>query len=421
MTASLGALALMAVINLNPLLNPHYQDFHQCTDEEVLVYGGANAGKSYSIADKLLLQAVWQKRVPRIKILCLRKTLPSLRRSVVDILERRAKALGFGWNINKNDWHAQVRNLTFVFCSLHTTEDYEKLKSMTDIDLIWINELLEIRERDYEEILRRLRGGQSSFQQVISDFNPEDEFSWVHDRFFVQNIGNARRFHRTIEDNHPDYLKTDRAKREIARLKRTKQYDPNLYRIYFEGKWGRLEGRIFEWDIGPLPECSFDEIFYGGDFGYSVDPAALVKIYRRADEIWVQELIYENELTNIQLGRRMIAMGFQRDDRTVWDSAEPKSIQELVDLGITALPAVKGPDSVRAGIDLAKSLKIHIVEGSDNLAREVKKYVWAKDKDGKSLNVPVENDDHAIKATIYALRTLYGKPQDDSIYEKALL
>jgi len=29
---------------------------------------------------------------------------------------------------------------------------------------------------------------------------------------------------------------------------------------------------------------NFDEVFYGGDFGYSVNPAALVKIYRKADD-----------------------------------------------------------------------------------------------------------------------------------------
>jgi len=409
------------LLNLNPILNPNYKDFHRATDEEILVYGGSNAGKSYTIADKLLAQAIWQPDVPRIKIGCIRKTLPALRRSVLDILTTRARAFGFKFDVNHSAWCARCRNLEFVFCSLNNAEDYEKLRSMTDIDFWWINELLELREPDYEEIMRRLRGGASRFAQAISDFNPEDEFSWVNDRFFVRNIGNVRKFHCTIDKNHPDYLRTDRAKRERARLDSYKTYDKNMHRIFRLGKWGRLEGRIFDWgDPVPLPDIAFDEIFYGGDFGYSVDPAALVKVYRKADEVWFQELLYETGLTNIQLGKRMVGMGFTRKERTAWDSAEPKSNQELYDQGLNAYGVPKGPDSVKRSIDLAKSLKCHIVDGSVNLAREHRRYIYVKDKNGRSTGVPIEDNDHAIKAALYALVTFYKPYANLDIYNKSL-
>ena len=52
---------LAMLINLNPHLNSSHMELFQATDPELVVYGGANAGKSYSIADKLLCQTIWQK------------------------------------------------------------------------------------------------------------------------------------------------------------------------------------------------------------------------------------------------------------------------------------------------------------------------------------------------------------------------
>jgi phage terminase large subunit len=401
-------------MNINPLLNPNYIDFHKSTAFEVWVYGSSNSGKSYSIADKLLLQSVWQKDKPALKAVVARKTLPSLKRTALDIIEKRARTLGLPFDLNKQDLVAQTRNLQWVFLSLNNKEDFNKLKSMTDVDFLWFNELLELREEDYDEGVRRCRGGYSDFAQLIADFNPEDRFAWVFRRGWESPLGKEIvKLHRTVYENHPDYLATDKAKAEIERLRRYKGVDDNQYTIYFEGEWGCLKGVIFNWDIVELPQINFDEIWYGGDFGFSVDPAATMRIYRKADEYWVEEVLYETGLTNQQMGETLKAKGITRQDQTIWDSAEPKSIQELCDLGLTAIPAIKGPDSVRAGIDFLKTLKIHIVDGSMNLIREAKRYTWKIDKNGNSLNVPIEENDHAMAAIRYAIYTRMGgfRPQ----------
>jgi len=401
-------LLLFMSINLNPHLNPNFAEFHQYNGEEVLLYGGAGASKSYSIADKLLLQSIWQKD-KKLKTLVIRKTFPSLRNTALEILKLRAETFGLPFVLNRAAWTVQCHNHKLIFLSLNNKEDYDKLKSMTDIDFVWFNELLELREADYEEALRRLRGGESDFEQIMADFNPVDEYSWVNTRFFQRNINNVKKFHYTIYDNHPDYLKTAKAKRYIQRLKRTKDYDPNLYKIYFEGKWGQLEGVIFNWDVVPLPTTDlnwYDEISYGGDFGFSVDPAALIRIYRKANEFWLQQVIYETGLTNVQLGKKMEEKGIIKGkDETIWDSAEPKSIQALHDMGFIAIPAIKGPDSVKAGIDYMKSVIIHIVDGSEDIIKERKSYVWRKDKNGHSMNIPVDFNNHAISAARYNLFT----------------
>ncbi len=394
----------MRTFDLDPYLNPNHLELFQCADPELIVYGGANAGKTYSIADKLLYQSAWQNDRP-LKALIIRKTFPALRVSVLEVLEKRAKLFKMPFNLNKADWIAHCYNMTFVFQSLNNKEDYEKLRSQTDIDFIWINEVHQLREPDYEECLRRLRGGDSKFEQIIIDFNPIGKTSWVFKRFFEKNIGNVKKLRYTILDNHPGYLALEKTQREVERLKATKAHNENYYKIYFLGHWGDLEGVIFDWDIVRKPPDNPDEIFYGGDFGYSVDEAALIRIYRKADEFWVQQVIYEKELTNIQLGQKMEKAGLDDLVPNYWDCAEPKSIQELYDYPFNAKPCEKGPDSVRAGIDFLKEQKIHIIDGSEDIINEQKSYVWDEDKDGNSLNIPIKFHNHAMDAIRYGIYT----------------
>ena len=400
--------------NINRVLNPCHFELFQSVDPELLVYGGAGAGKSYSNADKLFIQGIINP-TERQKIVVVRKTLASIRKSTIDIIERRAEALRRPFVLDHSSWTARCGNQTWVFTGMNNREDYQKIKSLTDVNFIWINEATELREDDYKELSLRLRGSKSAsrfgFRQMISDFNPIGKTSWIYERFWQRLPGSARKIRYTVLDNpwaEPEY---------VERLKASEADDPNFYNIYFLGEWGELKGVIFNWDVKPLPTFAFDEIFYGGDFGYSIDEAALVKIYRKSDEYWLEVKIYKTGLTNPDLAATAKATGVERWDDTYWDSAEPKSIQELCDHGLNAKPSLKGPDSVRASIDFLKSKKIHIVEGSDDLVKEARSWVWKKDKDGHSLPVPGPGKDHAIKAAIYGIYT-HAKASGQSFAEQ---
>ena len=399
----------METFNLNQHLNPNHVELFGSTDFELVVRGGANAGKTYSIADKLLMQPILQPSVP-LKALIVRKTLPRLRSSTMEIIEKRAKLFRLPFNMNQNTMRAHIGNMIFDFTSLNNKDDYDKIRSITDVDFIWCNEVPELNEDDYEMLRTRIRGGQSSFGQFISDFNPIGKTTWVFKRLFQNNVGNPRKLKYTILDN------PWASKEEIERLKETKTNNPNFYKVYFEGEWGDLKGVIYDWDIVCKTEeqekkstpwrdiINPDEIFYGGDFGYSVSEAAFVRIYRKADEFWVEEVFYETKLTNPDIASKIIKADAQRD-ASYWDCAEPKSIQELSDLGINVLPCEKGPDSVRAGIDYLQALKIHIIDGSEHIVDEQKSYVRKTDKDGNNLPEPVKFEDHTMDAIRYGIFT----------------
>jgi phage terminase large subunit len=389
---------------IEPLLNPHHEAIHRSVSRELLVYGGANSGKTYSIADKLLLQPLWQPGVP-LRCAVVRRTLPSLRRSAYYVLEKRAADLGFPFKPNRNDWTARVFSMTFLFLSMNNEEDFQKLKSITDLDYIWINELPELREADYNELLLRLRGGKGKYDQIIADFNPIGKTTWVYKRFWETRAHDAEKLRYTIYQNHPAYLADPKTKAYIDSIKRTKDQNPNYYKIYFLGEWGELEGVIFNWDVTPLPDVAFDETFYGGDFGFTTDPSTMVRIYRKGDEYWFQEVFYEWGLTNQDIAARARSAGVGRHDDTYWDSAEPKSIEELKRAGLNAKPCRKGADSIRSGIDFLLTKKCHIVEGSEWISKEARSYVRKKDKDGNLLNAPIEHNNHAMSAIRYGMTT----------------
>ena len=115
--------------------------------------------------------------------------------------------------------------------------------------------------------------------------------------------------------------------------------------------------------------------------------------------------MYETGLTNPMIGARFKTLGMTIDDEIYADSAEPKSIQELSDLGWYVLPAEKGPDSVRAGINMLLEKEVCYTETSINLARESREYRWALDKNKEPTNSPEDKNNHAIDALRYGVFT----------------
>jgi phage terminase large subunit len=175
--------------------------------------------------------------------------------------------------------------------------------------------------------------------------------------------------------------------------------------IYRFGIWATPKGQIYKWPTDSAAPYNPDEIIYGLDFGYSVNPSALVRVYRKADEFYVEDVVYEAKLTNQDLGRKMGNENVARLDYVYADSAEPKSIDEINSMGFNIIPSQKGADSVRAGIDFLRSRKIFIVKGSSNIIKEVSTYKWKEDKDGNTLPEPQKFNDHALDAIRYAIFT----------------
>ena len=206
----------------------------------------------------------------------------------------------------------------------------------------------------------------------------------------------------TFRDN--DFL-DDNIVKDIERRKET---DYEWYKVYGLGEIGNLEGVIFSnYNIvKELPESP--KRILGCDFGFTNDATAIVDIRYSDGEIYIDELLYQTDLTNNQIAKFITSDIDLKSVVMICDSAEPKSIAELQMFGVRCIPADKGADSIRNGIDLMKQYKINITERSINLIKEIRNYRWKTDRTGKSLNVPIDIWNHCIDASRYGCTYLLG-------------
>ena len=90
-----------------------------------------------------------------------------------------------------------------------------------------------------------------------------------------------------------------------------------------------------------------------------------------------------------------------RRNQIIADCAEPKSLQELVNLGLNVVASSKGKDSVVNGIDIWKRYMIHITRRSVGLINEMGQYKWQTERSGDTKNQPIDKWNHAIDALRY--------------------
>ena len=95
---------------------------------------------------------------------------------------------------------------------------------------------------------------------------------------------------------------------------------------------------------------------------------------------------------------------------TVCDSAEQKSIVELQQKRIKAIPCVKGRGSVAAGIAQVKQFKLHVTKRSVKLLDELDNYKWIKDEVSDTYtNEAIDAWNHALDALRYGVDFLIRK------------
>ena len=106
--------------------------------------------------------------------------------------------------------------------------------------------------------------------------------------------------------------------------------------------------------------CEDRQSYFGLDFGYTNDPSAFIAFL--ADEklrtIWIYDEFYRSGMLNKDIYELITEKGY-RKERIIADSAEPKSIDELRQLGLPRVAAaVKGKDSIIHGIQYLQSYRI---------------------------------------------------------------
>ena len=273
---------------------------------------------------------------------------------------------------------------------------------------MWIEEAYEImNEEDFDMLDESIRGEvpDGLFKQVTLTFNPWNQKHWMKKRFF--DNPNPETLAMTTNYLCNEWL--DDSDRKLFEL--MKKNNPRRYNVAGLGNWGVAEGLIYNnwkeeaFDIDEIRKLSSVKSIFGLDFGYTNDPTALFcgLIDPVAKTLWVFDELYEKGLSNERIYDRIVSMGYAKE-RIRADSAEPKSIDRLRELGLAHIrPARKGKDSVNNGIDYFQDFQIIVHPRCVNFITEIGNYAWDKDtKSGKTLNKPIDDFNHLMDAMRYA-------------------
>lgn len=370
---------------------------------EAAVYGGRFSLKSHTVGRYLLIRA----RMSTTRIGCFREFQNSIAESSHQLL----KDLIAKYNLNEfqvtdKGIFNTINGSEFLFKGLKSNE--QSIKSIEGIDIAWVEEAQTVTQSSLEILTPTIRKDGS---QIIYTYNRLLDEDPVHKRLVLEGRPNTL----VINANYDIALKYGWMP-EVIRLEMESDRDnrPGLYKQKWLGEPTSMEGRIYTgWlEIESVPHEAVLER-YGLDFGYSVDPTAIVAVYRHNGGIILDEVCYSKGLSNKQIAD--IIKGQTQKALVVADSAEPKSIDDIASYGISIVPCQKGADSIRQGIQVVQGQRISYTRRSHNLRKEYNGYLWRTDRNGKTIspNVPEQGFDHLGDAVRYAITDMLKNPEID--------
>lgn len=412
-TSSNGTLIIPDAI-WRSLMNDAYAAHLAATQPRQIFFGGSSSGKSFAILGQRAVRDIMTGK--RNYLIC-RKVAGTIRRSAFNEIWKCITRMDLEGEFERNKSEMIVTHkptrCQILFSGL---DDVEKVKSITPekgvITDIIVEEATETDYDDYKQLDKRLRGdtGDNTVKRITLLFNPILQDHWIYTEFFAGKWDDSKDYYcdddllilrTTYKDNR--WLTPD----DIRKLEN--ETDKYYYDVYTLGKWGVLGNLIYtNWEIKDLSDLykATHHFHNGQDFGFFPDPAAFVRTgYNRAKkEIYIFLEEGGTDMTNDMLAE--VLKPIIRKEVLTCDSAEPKSIQELNNFGINAVPAVKGPDSLEFGIKWMQRQKIFIDPRCVNTILEFKKYKYQEDRNGRVLPKPVDRDNHYLDSLRYALESV---------------
>ena len=382
-----------------------------------IIQGGTSAGKTYGILPILIDTAA---RTPKIEISVVSETIPHLRkgamRDFIKIMQSTNRYIPDHWN--KSNFVYTFTNGSFI--EFFSADQQSKVRGPRR-DVLYINECNNVDFETYTQLAIRTK------QTIWLDYNPTNEF-WAHTELL--NDADSDFLQLTYTDNE---ALSDTIVAEIEKARIRAFYEPmavnlfaesniknsywaNWWKVYGLGEVGSVQGVIFSnWRIVDNLPTNAQLKGVGVDFGFASDPTAIIEIYTFDGEVYLNEVCYNNGLTNNEIANVLKKRGYDSRTMIVADCAEPKSIAEINRYGFRIIPSVKGADSINFGIDLLQQFDLCVTAESVNLIKELRNYIWDTDNQGNRIGRPIDCFNHLIDALRYIAVKVLSKQSERKV------
>ncbi len=399
----------MGNVRLSTLLAGSFEPVHRAVQagayRHYWLKGGRGSGKSSFASLEIILGMM---RNPGANAVVYRRWAHYLRGSVYEQLLWAVDRLGVSryWRAWRSPLRLEYRP-TGQQALFLGADDPVKSKSIKlahgYFGYIWFEELAEYPDMEsVRSIIQSVArgGGQPA---IFYTYNPpKSAQSWVNAEAMRERPG--RLVH------HSSYLDVPRAwlgevfLAEAAQLKETNE---TAYRHEYLGEVTGTGGQVFDnLELRPItgPErAGFDRLRYGLDFGFAVDPDALLAMHysRPTRTLYILDEYYRAGGSVDQLAEE--AKKLAGSGRLTADSEDPRMIAELRRRGLSVEGAKKGPGSVEHGMRWLQDLGRIVIDpkACPNAAREFAAYEYERDRWGNFRARYPDRDNHAIDAARY--------------------
>lgn len=405
----------MIQIKLSDKMAPSFFSVHQDVKQHghthYVLAGGRGSTKSSYVSLEIPLLLI---RNPECHAVILRKVANTLRNSVYTQMEWALDALRISdkWKTTISPME-MVRKATGQKILFFGVDDKAKIKSIKlpfgYVGVVWYEELDQFAGMEEIRNLNQslMRGG-SKFWCFSSYNPPKSANNWVNEEMLLDE--QDRLVHRSdYLSVNPDWL----GPQFIYEADKLKAKNETAYRHEYLGEITGTGGAVFEnvieKRITDEEIQQFDRRRYGLDFGFAVDPLAFIVMHydSKREILYIFDEIYQPKLTNrqaaVKIKKKITETALIRAD-----SAEPKSIKELNELGLRVIAAKKGPDSVEFGIRWLQGLSSIVIDKKrcPNTYKEFVTYEYETTRDGQYISAYPDKNNHAIDAVRYGCEDL---------------
>lgn len=336
------------------------------------------------------------------RVACLREVQDSIKDSVKQLVEDKISTLGVRHLFKITDKEIVGPNdslMVFKGLKSHTATSIKSLEGFTRA---FVEEAQTISQRSLDILVPTIRSPGAQMMFAWNPFSPKDPI----DKFFADNTGDPEFILIAVDytDNPwlPDKLRKD--------LERDRVRDPEKFRHIWLGEYQvNSEAMVFRnWRIGTYEVPKGSRPYYGGDWGFAVDPNVLIKSWIIGRTLYIEEEVYEvgcpidktpflfggcddSELN--ALNKQAFA-SLTLDEKKRWkgvsgarkwpitaDSARPETIDYMRRHGFPHIQgARKGPGSIEDGVEFLKSFDIVVNPNCPNAIDELTSYSYKIDK-----------------------------------------
>lgn len=377
-------------------------------------FGGRGSAKSHSFASALLIRAAENP----LRILCAREIQKSIKDSVKRLLDDKMKAIGLDEFYTSTETEIRGANSSlFIFAGMRSNPD--SIKSIEGIDIAWVEEAHKASQRSLDILIPTVRGMGSELWYSWNPYKASDPV----DKMFRGEYPPPDSIIKEVSfaDNpwFPEVLKEDMEWDQIR--------DPEKYQHIWKGAYVlRTEARVFKnWRVEAFETPKdVSRFYYGGDWGFSVDPSVLVRCFIIDRTLYIDYEAYKvgceiDYLPALFAGsdindppRWENPQGFPGiQDATKWpiraDSSRPETISYMRKRGFQIRGARKGAGSVEDGISFLGNYDIVIHPRCVHTVDEMTMYSYKVDpQTDEVLPILEDKKNHVIDSLRYAVEEL---------------